>query len=184
MPRVNPSSPVYTGLQPDLHATAHLILAQGDGLSAVIDLFAQAGSAFTERAALLYTTADAVLLPQSAGLQVNCFPNIASLLREGAHRLQAARMGTAIYLSGRADFIAEAANLAALYGVSRASLRTECRGHAGKRVQCVHCKSIQSDVLTPTVTCAQCGLSLLVRDHYSHRLQAFMGVYCEAEKLS
>ena len=111
------------------------------------------------------------------------FPDAAALLREGATAHgNALAWAPAIYIGGSARFIGDAASLASVYGVSFASLRTERRGDAAKSVQCVHCKAVQSEVLTPTVKCTRCGLKLLVRDHYSHRLKAYMGVACETEQ--
>ena len=180
MPRVNPSSPVYTGLQPDSHARAHLILAEGEGAAAVIDLFNQADAAFAVRATVLYAGAN--LPPQLVSLGASIFPDAASLLGESAERMERAVMGTRIYIAGGMSFIGDAVNLAARYGVSLASLMTEQRGGTGRRVQCVHCKSITAHVVTATVTCSACGTQLTVRDHYSHRLRAFMGVSCAAEQ--
>ncbi len=177
MPRVNPSSPVYTGLHPDPHARAHLVFAEGDGAAAVIDLVTRADGEFLSRATLLYTGGASLLPPGTIVL-----PGVPLLLREAAQYLERATMGTAIYVTGSASFIAETVNLAAGYGVSPTALMTDLRGGAGKRVQCVHCKSFVAEVVTATVTCPVCRINLMVRDHYSHRLGAFMGVSCEAEQ--
>ena len=180
LPQVNPSSPVYSGLHPDSHARAHLILAEGEGAAAVIDLFNRADAAFTRSATLLYTGESPPL--QLLSLRPNLFPDIPALLRESAESMEHAVMGTTIYLTGSASFISEAVNLAVRYGVSLASVMTEQRGATAKRVQCVHCKSIIADVVTATVACPACKTRLTVRDHYSRRLGAFMGVSCEAEQ--
>jgi hypothetical protein len=179
---VNPSSPVYSGLQPDPQAKAHLIVAEGDGAAAVIDLYAAADAGFAGCATLLYAAGSAAQHAQLLALGAKLLPDIAALLRASKECMEQAGMGTTIYLTGSPSFIGEAAKLAGGYGVSFASLRTEARGSAGKRVQCVHCKSIEANVVTATVTCSHCRLKLLVRDHYSHRLNAFMGVCCEAER--
>lgn len=177
---MNPSNPVYSGLRLDPHAKAHLVLAEGEGAAAVIDLYAEPN--FAGRATLLYAAGSPAQRAHLLSLGAKLLPDTAALLRETVNCLEQATMGTTIYLTGSPSFIGEAANLAAGYGVSYASLRTEPRGSVGKRVQCVHCKSIEADVVTATVTCSHCRLKLLVRDHYSHRLNAFMGVCCEAER--
>ena len=56
------------------------------------------------------------------------------------------------------------------------------RGSAARRVQCVHCKGITDNVRISPFTCSHCGLSLLVRDHYSRRIGAFQGVCIDAEE--
>jgi hypothetical protein len=50
---VNPSRPVYSGLDPDPCAQAHLILADAEGVAAVIELFVKGDGAFAPRATLL-----------------------------------------------------------------------------------------------------------------------------------
>ncbi|MET1046419.1 MAG: dimethylamine monooxygenase subunit DmmA family protein, partial [Hyphomicrobium sp.] len=70
---------------------------------------------------------------------------------------------------------------AADYSIDHLSIRTEHRGSLMRRVQCVHCKGFTENVTTNPVTCAHCGLTLLVRDHYSRRLAAFQGVCIDAE---
>ena len=67
-------------------------------------------------------------------------------------------------------------------GIDHTSMQTEHRGSEARRVQCVHCKGITETVTTQPVTCAHCGLTLLVRDHYSRRIAAFQGVCIDAEE--
>jgi hypothetical protein len=50
------------------------------------------------------------------------------------------------------------------------------------RVRCVHCRGVTENVATQPVVCAHCGLTLFVRDHYSRRIAAFMGVRADAEE--
>jgi hypothetical protein len=48
-------------------------------------------------------------------------------------------------------------------------------------VWCTHCHGFTEQVTTNVVPCAGCGRHLLVRDHFSRRLGAFMGVMVDAE---
>ena len=91
-------------------------------------------------------------------------------------------MGTHIHLAGTEGFIGQAQQVAMNHGVDPASLHNEHRGSAARRVQCVHCKGFTDNVTTSPYTCSACGLSLLVRDHYSRRLGAFQGVCIDAEE--
>ena len=57
--------------------------------------------------------------------------------------------------------------------------------HAGsqrRRVWCTHCHGSTEGVTTNVVACAGCGRHLLVRDHFSRRHGAFMGVMVDAEQ--
>jgi hypothetical protein len=67
-------------------------------------------------------------------------------------------------------------------GIDFGSIVTEHRGSEARRVQCVHCKGITDNVTTQPFICSHCGLTLLVRDHYSRRLAAFQGVCIDAEE--
>lgn len=52
-----------------------------------------------------------------------------------------------------------------------------------RRVQCVRCKGITEDVIESPIASSNCGLNLLVRDHYSRRLAAYQSVGIDAEEL-
>ncbi|HQU42797.1 MAG TPA: dimethylamine monooxygenase subunit DmmA family protein [Pirellulales bacterium] len=58
--------------------------------------------------------------------------------------------------------------------------REHC-GSAARRVYRIHCKTSHENVKTNLVPCTGCGRQLLVRDHYSRRLAAYMGVMADAE---
>ena len=94
----------------------------------------------------------------------------------------AARMGTRLYASGSEPLIGSTVKTALAHGIDHRSVSTEHRGSNKRRVQCVHCKGVTEDVTTQIVTCAHCGVPLFVRDHFSRRLGAFMGVSADAEE--
>jgi len=50
-----------------------------------------------------------------------------------------------------------------------------------RRVYCIHCRATTENVRTNIVRCVACDRWLLVRDHYSRRLAAYMGVMVDAE---
>jgi dimethylamine monooxygenase subunit C len=45
----------------------------------------------------------------------------------------------------------------------------------------MHCQTAMENVTTNIVQCKDCNRWLLVRDHYSSRLAAYMGVMVDAE---
>ncbi len=65
--------------------------------------------------------------------------------------------------------------------MDHSSICVERCGPITRRVQCIHCKGMTEDVAEEIVSCMYCGLKLLVRDHFSRRLGAFMGVRVDAE---
>jgi predicted RNA-binding Zn-ribbon protein involved in translation (DUF1610 family) len=178
------SRPKYARLAPDLLASSSLLVAEGGGIAAVVDLLKSAPEEFAARATILY-------LPASPGRYeldtefpasvVRQFASRAELLSGLRETLHAAAMGLRLYLAGSEEWIGQIKSIAYEFGMSDASICAEHRGSATRRVQCVHCKQILEGVARNLVPCAGCGAVLYVRDHYSRRLAAFMGVAMNAE---
>lgn len=182
------SRPVYSGLNIDPNARRHLFALEGEGALAFIDQAKAAGPEFLGKAEILYVASGsraeehdkklAALKPHDLWTA----PTIPVLLNRFNVMLGQARMGTRLYIAGTEGFIGQAMQVALNHGVDHASVMTEHRGSAARRVQCVHCKGITENVKTSPFTCSHCGLSLLVRDHYSRRIGAFQGVCIDAEE--
>lgn len=177
------SRPVYPGLQLDIHAKQNIFVVDRPGLAAVIDLLTANDRSFLERSTILLVgdqdgEAEAATL---APANIWVFPTHETAMNRLHVALGGARMGTRLYAAGAEPLIGAVVRLGEQHGIQHNSIRTEHRGSAKRRVQCVHCKGMTDDVTTNPVTCAHCGLSLLVRDHYSRRIGAFMGVRIDAE---
>jgi dimethylamine monooxygenase subunit C len=181
------SRPVYGTLTPRAHASLHLMVADGEGAQAILDLASTAPSDFFGKAHIIYVAGAAA--PKNYGAQLRALepdmfyegPSIAAALPRLAQTLATARMGTQLYLAGTEGLMGQAMKVALDAGVDHLSVQTEHRGSEARRVQCVHCKGITEDVRTQPVKCGHCGLTLLVRDHYSRRIAAFQGVCIDAE---
>ena len=76
------------------------------------------------------------------------------------------------------DRVAEAAGHV---GFASGQIQLHHAGSLRRRVWCTHCHAFTDGVTTNVVPCAGCGRHLLVRDHFSRRLGAFMGVMVDAE---
>ncbi len=182
-----PSRPTYPGLTPDLHAKHNLILAEGEGAAAVLDLAAKAPQDFFAKSTILYSPTGSAGKGYEAQLEALkpdalwVLPSLATAIFRLKGVLQTATMGTRLYAAGTEPFIGSVVQAAIEAGIDFKSVRTEHRGSAKRRVQCVHCKGFIDDVTTSIVSCTHCGLSLFVRDHYSRRLGAFQGVCIDAE---
>ncbi|WP_421696220.1 dimethylamine monooxygenase subunit DmmA family protein [Aestuariivirga sp.] len=182
------SRPVYGGLNIDRHAKRHLFALEGEGALALLDQVKSAGPGFLTHADILYVAAGSRAEDHDkalAALGADSFwlaPTIPVLLNRLNVMLGQARMGLRIYLAGTEGFIGQAMQVALNHGVDHASVHTEHRGSAARRVQCVHCKGITDNVTTSPFSCSHCGLPLLVRDHYSRRIGAFQGVNIDAEE--
>ncbi|MET0407406.1 MAG: dimethylamine monooxygenase subunit DmmA family protein [Hyphomicrobium sp.] len=180
------SRPIYPGLSPDLNARSNIIVCDKGGAAAAAELFSRADEAFAMRS--LVVVADALSDSESQTLKKNLSPATTEFkpsLTAGIERLRElldnAPMGVRLYAAGTEPLIGSVIQAAADYSIDHLSIRTEHRGSLMRRVQCVHCKGFTENVTTNPVTCAHCGLTLLVRDHYSRRLAAFQGVCIDAE---
>ncbi|MGZ2384300.1 dimethylamine monooxygenase subunit DmmA family protein [Rhizobium leguminosarum] len=182
------SRPVYTGLTIQPRARRHIFALEGEGAKALLDQQPVLDETALSRSEILYvargsqgTGLDEALRRLGADMFFTA-PTIATLLFRLKGSLATAHMGTRLYLSGTEGFIGQAMLMALDYGMDHASVITEHRGSLARRVQCVHCKGVTDDVTTSPFACSHCGLTLLVRDHYSRRLAAFQGVNIDAEE--
>lgn len=182
------SRPTYRGIAIDPHARRHIFALEGEGAIALTEQ----GDALTAdclaRSEILYVAAGSKGRDHDLALTAlapDMFwqgPTIATLLFRLKVSLGYARMGTRLYISGTEGFIGQAMQIALDLGMDFNSIPTEHRGSLARRVQCVHCKGVTDNVTVSPFTCTHCGLSLLVRDHYSRRLAAFQGVNIDAEE--
>lgn len=182
------SRPVYAGIKLDPDARRHLFALEGEGALALLEQKDGLTADVLSRTEILYVAGSSTGKGHDtalAGLGADMFfqaPTIATLLVRLKGSLTQARMGTRFYISGTEGFIGQAMQIALDMGIDFNSIPTEHRGSEVRRVQCVHCKGITENVRTNPVTCSHCGLSLLVRDHYSRRIGAFQGVCIDAEE--
>lgn len=179
------SRPVYGTLSPQTGKN-HLLVADAEGASAILDLAKKAPDGF-------FASAHIIFIPDTTRSQFQASlkalkpaqfyegPSLAAALPRLRQTLANAHMGLRIYLAGTEGLIGQAMQVALEAGIDHSSIQTEHRGSWARRVQCVHCKGVTENVTTQPVTCSHCGLLLLVRDHYSRRLAAFQGVCINAE---
>lgn len=176
------SRPVYGTLELR-PGPEHLFIADAHGAQAIIALANNDGELIAG-AQILYIPKDVDLTDQLNALrptQLHIAPSYGALLPHIRDALQDAKMGLQLYLAGSEGLIGQAESEALKAGVPYSAIQTEHRGSTARRMQCVHCKGITEDVATDPFICSNCGLTLLVRDHYSRRLAAFQGVRVDAE---
>ncbi len=110
------------------------------------------------------------------------FPDSAALLAALAERLHRETAGLRLYAVGSESFIWDAANIARSAGMAEDEVFLAQAGSLRRRVYCTHCKAMIENVTTNLVPCQGCGATLFVRDHFSRRLAAFMGIQADAEE--
>lgn len=115
------------------------------------------------------------------GVHTCHFRSPSHLLSRLSYRLAIEAIGLHLYVIGTESFIWDVVKLAKQFGMNSDEYHLTHRGSEKRRVYCIHCKTMTDDVATNIAICAGCGANLLVRDHFSKRLSAFMGVQVDAE---
>ncbi|HEV3427593.1 MAG TPA: dimethylamine monooxygenase subunit DmmA family protein [Paraburkholderia sp.] len=184
------SRPVYETLTPFERGTVHLVVGQGGGGAAMLRLLRELkqGGTPASRIRVMYSTQSFSGVSHLAELERECadelgvFVSNAALVDGLRNTLDAAHMGLRLYLSGSESFIGNTMQVASEFNLNRDEVKREHNGTFVRRVWCVHCDARNEDVTRRVFRCGGCGLDLIVRDHYSTRMAAFMGVKFDAEQ--
>lgn len=180
------SRPVYDRLQPLPGGTRHIIAGQGSGGRAMLRLLGDMAG-LNRPITLLYSqesfSGQDFLDPlqQHPEHPLHVHASNQALIDELKTLLGEARMGTRLYLAGSESFLGSAMQVATHFDLNRDEVLREHSGTLVRRVWCVHCDSYTENVTQRVYDCPGCGLTLVVRDHYSRRLAAFQAVKADAE---
>jgi ferredoxin-NADP reductase len=197
------SKPVYAPLQADIRGRYHLMLGMGVGaapLLRVIEEMRAAAPQSLKNTRVLFVpdggNGAAAAGADAAGVsavsererfsaasvgQVQEFATIPALLEQFRTTLAQSLMGTRLYVAGPESFIGLVMKIALEFNLNKDEIRAEECGTLARRVYCIHCRATTENVRTNIVRCVSCERWLLVRDHYSRRLAAYMGVMADAE---
>lgn len=183
------SKPVYAPLQPDLGGRCHLMVGHGVGggpLQRVLEELRAMAPSTVALTRVLYVADDPrqegfVERFRSAGAaDVRAFETADKLLVDFHTVLSNSHMGLRLYVAGPESFMGLAMRIALQFNLNKDEIRAEECGTLARRVYCIHCRGTRENVRTNIVQC-RCGRWLIVRDHYSRRLAAYMGVMVDAE---
>ncbi len=191
------SKPVYAPLQADTRGRHHLMVGMGVGAEPLLRVIAEMQSAAAgvlRNTRVLYVpdggdagaTGPGNSAPQigrfaAAVADVQAFRGTPALLGEFRSTLGKSLMGTRLYVAGPESFIGLVMKIALEFNLNKDEIRAEECGTLARRVYCIHCRATTETVRTNIVQCIECDRWLLVRDHYSRRLAAYMGVMVDAE---
>lgn len=95
--------------------------------------------------------------------------------------LSSAPVGSRLYVCGDESFLWQVSRLARESGLLDEEIERIKVGSA-REVYCVHCATQQCIGTETTVICSGCGVQLMVREHFSRRLGAYMGVCLDAQR--
>jgi ferredoxin-NADP reductase len=183
------SKPVYAPLQADVRGRHHLMVGSGVGAGPLLRVVAelQAAPAHALKSTRLLYVADTGAAStlerfrQAAIDDVRAFPGTPALLEEFRAILARSLMGTRLYVAGPESFMGLVMKIALEFNLNKDEIRAEECGSLARRVYCIHCRATTESVRTNIARCVGCERWLLVRDHYSRRLAAYMGVMVDAE---
>ncbi len=168
------SRPIYAPFKLDVTGRAHLIVTNLAEVPVELEEGLGDVTVWTVK-----TAGPGIPAPVTENLRP--FRAVAELLPQLAVRLAQATGGLRLYALGSESFIWDAFNLAIAAGLDKSEIFTHHAGPLGRRVYCTHCRTIIEDVTVNIIPCPACGAHLFVRDHFSRRLAAFMGVIVDAE---
>ena len=179
------SKPDYTSLVWHEKSTSHLVVAQGSGGMAVIKMFQQMHP--KQPVVVLYARQSASdidcantlkkLVPEVLYI-LNTEQNVLDTLKK---ILPSMHMGMRLYVAGSEGFIWSVADSVKMFGVEDVDIMKALTGTLARSVYCVHCKTTTHNIKDNIGKCAGCERMLFVRDHFSRRLGAYMGLMVDAE---
>lgn len=173
------SKPTYSTFSPDLKAREHLLIGRGIGGGALLEL----ASTLVERNSkvrILYLP-DGEERKESSWLS-KAVPMTESVQSEEELEIRLKdilsheRMGIRLYVAGEEGFLWKVKNHCSFFGVEEDEIQLYFAGRAVCKVYCVHCQTLHSYVESDAIRCKGCGEFLTVRDHFSRRIGAYMGV--------
>lgn len=178
------SKPQYSTLSWHDNAIAHVLIAKDAGCLALIKLFQ---IRCPEEPLQVFITGEEVkqyeeILKVYLPDELKSFQQVPALKTDVNEALKTALMGTQFYIAGDEGFIWECLSMLDEYGVQDRNVEKELCGSLARVVYCVHCKNIDREVHHDIHQCSACQRHLFVRDHFSRRLGAYMGVMIDAEE--
>jgi dimethylamine monooxygenase subunit C len=183
------SKPVYAPLQPDLGGRYHLMVGYGVGAAPLARLLGDFGKTAPEalaRTRIWYVAdtaapqANAAAFRAASSAELRTFDDVDALLSDLTAAMDQALMGSRLYVAGPESFMGLVMRIAHGFNLAQDEVRAEECGTLARRVHCIHCRETIENVRTNIVQCG-CRRWLVVRDHYSRRLAAYMGVMVDAE---
>ena len=167
------SRPLYAPLRLDPTGRAHLIVSD---LQELPESAVEAGAGEVD----IWLHGNPVAEAATTG-SLRKFRAVADLKNNLRHRLEHATVGLRLYAVGTEAFLWDICNIGIEAGLGHGEIFLTQAGSLRRRVYCTHCQTMNEDVTTSIVICSGCGTNLLVRDHFSRRLAAFMGIAGDAE---
>jgi dimethylamine monooxygenase subunit C len=85
------------------------------------------------------------------------------------------KMGAYLYIAGQLDFVKRVEKIAYEFGFSEQEIQVKVIGPIKKKLVCCKCHGFNEIEAELMIICSKCGIELEVSDHYSRRLDAYLG---------
>lgn len=169
------SKPVYGLTEPVAPACQRVLVAQDARVQAVAELVAMlAADAAPLQLLSLYGSCDGAVAQQCC--------NDPDRLKSALHAvLAAAHAGLRLYVCGDESFIWRIVRQATKAGLQEEEIEA-LRVGARRQMYCVHCSTLQEISDETETVCCGCRVRLMVREHFSRRLGAYMGVCIDPDQ--
>jgi dimethylamine monooxygenase subunit C len=177
------SRPIYSPVGLDATGARHLLVVDAaqvppEGLRTELGVFPEVWTVSRDGR----QPPSQFMRPKGPESETHVFRSLALLFDALKQRLTRETMGFRLYAIGSETFLADVQSLGTAAGLSRSEMALAQSGSLSRRVYCVHCRTLTEGASANVITCSGCGTSLFVRDHFSVRLAAFMGVVVDAEE--
>lgn len=117
----------------------------------------------------------------AAAEQQECLPSTEALFLRLQMLLEQAPAGTRLQVLGDEAFLWHVCRLARHAGLLADEIELFKLGER-RRLYCVHCSEMQDIGSETECNCRHCGVKLFVREHFSQRLGAYMGVCLDPDR--
>lgn len=164
-----PSTPVYAPEISILASGRRLLVLQDAGLAEAAQLYGQLG-ADGQPVELVALRGEAPWADGQRGCGSTDLLEVRVLTL-----LSTAPVGSRVYVCGDEAFAWRIYRLARNSGLLAEEIELIKTG-SRRELYCVHCATLQTIGSEQDVACRHCGVQLLVREHFSRRLGAYMGV--------
>ncbi|WP_063497979.1 dimethylamine monooxygenase subunit DmmA family protein [Paraburkholderia phytofirmans] len=170
-----PSLPRYQALRICEEARQHIVVVQADALTKIAAFIATLPAAPDVSVLLIQGDTSAT------ARRASFFPTHDALERHLLATLDRAAIGLRLYVCGDEAFIWRIRRLAVEAGMLAEEISAELDA-TPRAVYCVHCSASHVYDALPEVECIGCGINLGVRQHFSQRVGAYLGVCADPDR--
>ncbi|WP_148039484.1 dimethylamine monooxygenase subunit DmmA family protein [Acidithiobacillus sulfuriphilus] len=172
------STPLYTELVPTEAANQHIIASNCNNITSLME-FTKKLPPLTSLIVHLEIDSDDIMvldgLRTDERFQVITHKPQCGITHAMLDTLNKSSMGTVVYFSGDEIFIWSMVKLAKKVGITDGNIILNKCG-SKRNVYCAHCSTINIADNSSIIQCNRCGTSLFVRNHFSRRMGAYLGV--------